>query len=160
MTHRSVLTQLLTAIFAVSLFAGCGKSSDQNAGAKPSTTEKTDSATSSAPGNKKTAEKDPRMDVKTAIVHSLSLLDKKDLVGFINTYMPPEALERIKKNSTIEKFAKGLSAKRKEMFHKSLTEAKGIAPVYNKARDRATIKLKAPAQPLSFIKVGDYWYIR
>jgi len=155
MIHRSVLTRLLLTIFSVSLLAGCGKPSGESTGAKSAPTQKSTSGTPA-----KIELKDPRTDVKTAIVHSLSLLDKKDLVGFINTYMPPEALDRIKKNSTIEKFAKGLSAKRKEMFRSSLTEAKGIAPVYNKARDRATIKLKAPAQPLSFIKVGDYWYIR
>ena len=82
------------------------------------------------------------------------------MTGFVKTYMPPEYLSQIVKNSSVEEFAGKLDKKRKKMFRKSLTEAKGLKPVYNKVRNRATIKLAPPSPPLSFIKIGEFWYIR
>ncbi len=160
MTYRLVLTRLLLTVLAISLVTACDKPGSDAPKKKQDSAVPKNKTTASPVAIVKSDKDDPRRKIETAIVHGLSLLNKKDMQAFVRTYMPPEFLQRIQKNSTIEKFTKSISKERKGIFRKSLTEAQNLKPSYNKARNRATIKLKAPSRPLSFIKVNDYWYIR
>ncbi len=170
MTYKSVFLQLLLTTLTLTLLSACDKPANDTAIAKsapPVITEKpkpivsTPLVSTSKPSTSKSKSKNPRRKISTAILHALSLLDKNEHQMFVKTYMPPKFLKKILDRYTLDKFIEILKEKDKiKNLYVSLTAAKNIKPVYNKMRNRATIKLKPPARAISFIKVKRFWYIR
>ncbi|VAW73107.1 hypothetical protein MNBD_GAMMA12-517 [hydrothermal vent metagenome] len=170
MTYKSVLLQLLLTTLTLTLLSACDKPGNDTPKEKPASPVTTDKpkpivaaplVSTNKPPISKSKSKNPRRKISTAILHALSLLDKNEHQAFIKTYMPPKFLKKILTSYTLDKFLEMLKEKGKiKNIYTSLTAAKNVKPVYNKMRNRATIKLKAPAQAISFIKVKRYWYIR
>jgi hypothetical protein len=105
---------------------------------------------------------DPREKVETALAEAIRLLEAKDYTTVIKNFAPPEVLEKMTKEKSLEEVAKGFGEGKGPRLLKVLKATKDVKPKLNNAGDKATFELPEEVnskKSVSFIKVGKYWYI-
>jgi len=105
----------------------------------------------------------PRREPATAVTNALQLLEKKDYVGFLKTYMRPNDLKQMTASRSIETFAAEFGERRAAKLVTILREASTLQPLVDAGRTRADYNFAKPVEgeaTLSLRKIDGYWYIR
>lgn len=109
------------------------------------------------------AKPDPREKLDTAIPEAIRLLEAKEHLKFIKTFVSPDELKKITEKGSIEDLAKSFGEKKADRLLKILGAIKDAKPTLSDDGKTATFDLKALPDSkgsISFLKVEKYWYIK
>jgi hypothetical protein len=111
------------------------------------------------------AQADLQRELTTAIKDAILLLERKDYVAFMKTFMRPEELkEMLEKYGSIEGVATEFGrSERPSTLLKALEAASKIEPAFSREGTRADYTFETPIageRRLSFQKIGDRWFLR
>lgn len=111
-----------------------------------------------------TQQPDPKRQVQTAIEDAIRLLEGKQYLEFVKTFMRPNEVERlVAKFGTVENVAAEFGKnERAGTLLKALQAAAKLAPVFNETNTSARYTFETPIggeRRLLLQKIGDRWYI-
>jgi hypothetical protein len=106
---------------------------------------------------------DPRENIGTLIPHGIKLMEAKKYKEFMEAFVPPADLARMKESGMFDEIAKKFGEGNKAtQLLAALKEVNGSVPEYNDDKTEATFKLKTPQgnkKSLDFKQVGTYWVL-
>jgi hypothetical protein len=106
---------------------------------------------------------DPRREPATAVTEVIRLLEKKDYVAVLETFMHPEDLKRQLTRKTIQVLATEFGERKASDVLSVFKEAAKMTPTLSPDGTRAQYRFSKPIggdDDLSLVKIGDYWFIR
>lgn len=107
------------------------------------------------------ARPDPREKLDTAIAEGIRLLETKDYVKFLSTFVPPEVLAA--RGKSIEEFAAEFSQGRAVEALAALKYIQSSKPAMSADGTSAFYEISPPPErgprSMTWSKIGKYWYI-
>jgi hypothetical protein len=108
---------------------------------------------------------DSRRELTAVIKEAIVLLERKDYVAFMKTFVRPEELkEMLEKHESIEVVAREFGrSEQPSTLLKALEASSKIEPTFSREGTRADYVFEAPIggeRRLSFQKIGDRWFLR
>jgi hypothetical protein len=108
---------------------------------------------------------DPRTKPQTLVAEGIRLLEAKDYVKFLQTFVPPDEFKRLSEQASAEQIVASAGfSERIGMLLTALKSIKDATPALDAEGATATYQLKEPIlgnrDTMVFIKVGDFWYLR
>ena len=100
--------------------------------------------------------------LETAIPEGIRLLEAKKYKVFVEIFVPPADLKKIRERTSLEELAKSFGERKAPILLEVLKEIKGTKPSLDDTGTKATFALKEKTggkKSITFVKIEKYWYI-
>ena len=111
----------------------------------------------------RTQKTDPRLQVDTAILEMIRLLEKKDVATLIRTFATAEEIQRLTRDRTFEQRVEEFANEKAAGMLEALKAAAKMQPTLNPEGTRAEYRFGAPVGGESRVrlqKIEGFWYLR
>jgi hypothetical protein len=105
----------------------------------------------------------PREQLKTAIPEAIRLLEAREYMTFLKTFVAPDDLKKITKDKPLDELATFFAENKAAQLLKALKSIKDAKPTRDDSGKKATYQLGeeiAGKKTITWVKVDKYWYIR